>query len=120
MRIMVVEDHRDTRQVLARLLEHWGFEVVTAEDLESSLSFLDVGRFGAIVSDIALPDGTGYALIKEAKQREHDLLGVAVSAYASPNDVSVGRLAGFDHYLTKPVDCHQLRSILEQRTQTVS
>jgi hypothetical protein len=60
MRILVVEDHEDTRQVLMRLLQHWGFTVITARTLQSGLRFLQTERFDAIVSDIALPDGTGY------------------------------------------------------------
>jgi DNA-binding response OmpR family regulator len=112
MRILVVEDHDDTRQVLMRLLQHWGFDVAVAQTLENGLRFLQTERFDAIVSDIALPDGTGYALVSEAKRRWKEVLAIALSGHSSPSDLNIGRLSGFDYYLTKPCDCHELRSIL--------
>lgn len=115
MRVLLVEDHRDTREVLARLLEHWGFDVVPVENLQKGLGSLEQGTFEAVVSDISLPDGEGYDLIKEAKRREKSILGVALSAHASEVDRQRGEMAGFDRYLTKPFDGWELRSILEER-----
>jgi DNA-binding response OmpR family regulator len=115
MRVLLVEDHRDTREVLARLLEHWGFDVVPVENLEKGLGTLEKESFGAVVSDISLPDGEGYTLIEEAKRREKSILGIALSAHASALDMERGKEAGFDRYLTKPFDGWELRSILEER-----
>ena len=115
MRVLLVEDHQDTREVLARLLEHWGFDVVPVENLQKGLGSLEEGMFEAVVSDISLPDGEGYELIKEAKRREQSILGVALSAHASEVDRQRGEMAGFDRYLTKPFDGWELRSILEER-----
>jgi CheY-like chemotaxis protein len=112
MSVLLVEDHQVSREILARFLEHWGFDVVTAESLQKGLGALEEMRFDAIISDIALPDGSGYALISDAKQRDKDVVGIALSGYASPGDVNIGRLAGFDYHLTKPCDCERLRSIL--------
>lgn len=116
MRVLLVEDHRDTREVLARLLKHWGFDVVPAENLQKGLGSLDKGSFGAVVSDISLPDGEGYTLIEEAKRREQGILGIALSAHSSEADRQRGKAAGFDRYLTKPFDGWELRSILEERS----
>ena len=115
MRVLLVEDHQDTREVLARLLEHWGFDVVPVENLEKGLGTLEKESFGAVVSDISLPDGEGYTLIEEAKRREQSILGIALSAHASELDMERGKEAGFDRYLTKPFDGWELRSILEER-----
>ena len=116
MRVLLVEDHDDTRRVLTRLLRHWGFDVVPVENLSNGLGLLEHETFEAVVSDIALPDGTGYALIKEAKRRSAGILGVALSAYGSELDIHLGREAGFDRHLTKPFDGHELRSLLEERS----
>jgi CheY-like chemotaxis protein len=110
-RVLVVEDHGDSREVLARLLRHWGAEVVTAVNLASALDLLDT-TFDAIIADIGLPDGSGYAVINEAKRRHKNVLGIALSGYASPIDVDIGKMAGFDHHLTKPFDCEEIRSLL--------
>ena len=112
MHILLVEDHDDTRRVLARLLEHWGFSVSSTDTLQGGLQMLKEQPIDAIVSDIALPDGTGYALVSEAKRQHEDLIAVAVSGYNSANDVRIGRMSGFDYHLSKPFDCQLLRSIL--------
>jgi hypothetical protein len=113
MRILLVEDHQDTRQVLTRLLTHWGFDVAVAETLQAGLDQLKSEDFDAILSDIALPDGTGYALVSEARRRGIDVLAIALSAYSYPDEVQIAKLTGFDHHLTKPYDSQQLRSLLE-------
>ena len=115
MRILIVEDHEHTRHVLKRLLQRWGFDVASAPTLQNGLSFLEAEPFDAIVSDIALPDGTGYALVREAKRRWKHVLAIALSGYSLPGDINIARLSGFDYHLTKPVDCQQLRSILPAR-----
>jgi CheY-like chemotaxis protein len=115
MRILVVEDHQDTRQVLTRLLTHWGFDVAAAENLQSGLNCLDSEPIDVILSDIALPDGTGYALVSEARRRGKEVLAIALSGYSYPSEVQVSKLTGFDHHLSKPCDCQQLRSLLQDR-----
>jgi DNA-binding response OmpR family regulator len=114
MRILVLEDHEDTRDVLARFLERSGFEVAAAGTLKTGLKLLRSETFGAIISDIALPDGTGYALIHEARRSGIDVLAIALSAYSYPEDVLTAKLTGFDYHLKKPFDCGQLRSLLEK------
>ena len=115
MRILLVEDHQDTRQVLARLLTHWGFDVAPAENLKTGLAQLDGAPFDVILSDIGLPDGTGHALISEARRRGKNILSIALSGFGHPTEVQVAKLAGFDHHLSKPCDCQQLRMILEEK-----
>jgi two-component system, sensor histidine kinase len=114
LRILVVDDHPPAVQVLVRLLRQWGFDVAIAETLQNGLQLLDSAFFDIIVSDIALPDGTGYALVGEAKRRRKDVLAIAVSGYCSPADRKISRLAGFDYHLAKPCDCERLRSILDE------
>jgi CheY-like chemotaxis protein len=116
MRILLVEDHQGTRSALIRLLTRWGHDVSPAGDLESGLTLLEANPpVDAIVSDIALPDGTGYALVSEARRRGKQVLAVALSGYVYPSEVKIAKLTGFDHHLSKPCDCDYLRSILEQR-----
>lgn len=112
MRILVVEDHEDSRSVLSKLLQRWGLSVASAPTLAIGLKILERESFDAIVSDISLPDGTGYALVSEAKRRKKNLLAIALTGYNSPSDVKIGKLAGFDHHMGKPFDCQLLRSLL--------
>ena len=118
MRILVVEDHQDTRQVLVGLLTRWGYDVSPAESLTNGLNRLESEPpIDVIVSDIALPDGTGYALVSEARRKGKRVLAIALSGYAYPSDVRIAKLTGFDHHLSKPCDCSYLRTILEDRAR---
>ena len=118
MRVLVIEDHKDTREVLTGLLTRWGYIVASADTLKDGLHLLD-GQppVDVILSDIALPDGTGYALVAEARRRGHRALAIAISGYTYPTDVQIAKLTGFDHHLTKPCDCHYLRTILKDRAR---
>jgi hypothetical protein len=111
LQILVVEDHGDTRRVLTGLLGHFGHSISAADNVESALAFLRAKHFDAIVSDLALPDGSGCDVIREAKRRQQ-LTGVALTASVEDDDIARGRDAGFDYHLTKPIDFAQLRDVL--------
>src|SRR5207244_1425652 len=113
LRILVVEDHADTLEALSRLLDHFGHEISTAEDAQSAREMINSKEFDVILCDIALPDGNGYDIIAEAK-RKRPLKAVALSGFAARDDIERGRKAGFDFHLTKPVDFHELGSVLGQ------
>ncbi len=100
---------------MARLLHRWGFEVESADTLHDGLEHVEKEPFDVILSDIALPDGTGYALISEVRRRGTDVMAIALSGYDYPEDVKIAKLTGFDHHLTKPCDCRALRALLEER-----
>ncbi len=119
LRILVVEDHGDTRRTLARLLSHFGHQISAADSKQSALEMIAAKRFDVVLSDIALPDGSGYDVISQAK-REQTVSGVALTGFDRDEDVQRGKKAGFDFYLSKPVDFHQLRTVLGQiGSQTV-
>jgi CheY-like chemotaxis protein len=113
LRILVVEDHGDTRQVLSRLLTHFGHEISVADCTQSALAIVQSKQFDVVLSDIDLPDGTGYDVISHAKQKQR-VKGVALTGLDKAEDIERGKKAGFDFYLTKPVDFHELRSVLAE------
>jgi CheY-like chemotaxis protein len=113
LRILVVEDHADTLRVLARLLDHFGHKISTADSTRSALQFLQSKDFDVVVSDIALPDGTGYDVASRAKQKQR-VKAVALSAFDGEEDVRRGKEAGFDFHLSKPIDFQELRTVLDQ------
>src|ERR1700736_3103962 len=87
MQVLIVEDNPDSRETLERYLTRRDYDVATAGDLRTGIDFLDKERFDAIISDIALPDGTGYMLINEARHRGIRALSVAISGYPYPSNV---------------------------------
>ena len=114
MHVLVVEDHQDSREQLQRWLTRRDYDVATAGDLQTAIDFLEKEPFDAIIADISLPDGTGYALISEARRRGIRALGIAVSGYPYPPDVDEAGATGFHYHLTKPVDCDHLCSLLKE------
>lgn len=112
MHILLVEDHADTRSSLAKLLDRCGYEVAAAETVHDALLLLENLRFDVLLSDIGLPDGNGLQLVEEAKRRQTFSKTVALTAWDTDEDRERGRRAGFDHYLTKPLDFNVLRGVL--------
>ena len=113
LRILVVEDHADTLRVLARLLDHFGHKISVADSTQSALQFLQSNVFDVILSDIGLPDGSGYEVVSQAKQKQA-VKAVALTGFDREEDIRRGKEAGFDFHLSKPVDFHELRTVLSQ------
>jgi CheY-like chemotaxis protein len=113
LRILVVEDHGDTLQALSRLLSHFGHEISLADDAQNARAMINSKEFDVVLCDIALPDGSGYDVVTHAK-RKGPVTAVALSGFAATDDIERGRRAGFDFHLAKPVDFHELRSVLGQ------
>jgi CheY-like chemotaxis protein len=115
MRVLIVEDHSHSREQLERCLTQRDYDVTTAGDLRTAIDLLNTQQFDAIIADIALPDGTGYALISEVRRRGIHALSIAVSGYPYPSDVDEPGATGFHYHLSKPVDCDHICSLLKER-----
>ncbi len=113
LRILVVEDHGDTRQTLSRLLSHFGHQISVADNTQSALAIMESQKFDVVLSDIGLPDGSGYDVISKAKQKQ-PVKAVAITGFGTDEDVRRGKEAGFDFHLIKPIDFHELRNVLDQ------
>ena len=112
LQILLVDDHRDTRDVLSRLLRRFGHEVTTTDSVKGALQLLDSREFDTLISDIGLPDDTGYNLVREAKRRQ-PLRAIALSGFGMEADIQRSLEAGFDYHVTKPVDLNRLRLLLD-------
>ncbi len=113
LRLLVVEDHRATRDVLKRLLIRAGHHVVAAESVATALAAAGSEQFDAVISDLGLPDGTGAGLMEELREK-YGLRGIALSGYGMEKDTERSREAGFIAHLVKPVDFNELRRTLEK------
>jgi PAS domain S-box-containing protein len=113
LRLLLVDDHADTRGILSRLLTKCGHEVVTADSAQNALTILDGRQFDALISDIGLPGTSGYELMREVVRRR-PLKGIALSGLGMDEDVQRSKDAGFDYHLTKPIHFQDLRWILEK------
>ncbi len=113
LRLLVVEDHEHTLEVLSRLLRRAGHGVVTASTVAAAKAAAATQTFDLLVSDIGLPDGTGNELM-EHLHTTYGLRGLALTGYGMEEDERRAQQAGFVAHLTKPVDFAQLRRTLDQ------
>ena len=113
LRILLIEDHSDTRQTLSRLLTHFGHQISVADNTQSALEIVQSQKFDVVLSDIGLPDGSGYDVISQVK-RKQPVKAVAITGFGTDEDVRRGKEAGFDFHLIKPIDVHELRNVLDQ------
>ena len=108
VRVLVVEDHHDTAELMRTVLDRQGAEVRVVPSLGGALEALD-RDVHVLVSDIAMPDGTGYELVSRlrARERAHGqpaLPAVAVTAFAGDDDRQRAAAAGFQHFAAKPIE----------------
>lgn len=111
LRLLIVEDHRDTAELLSNLLEMRGHEVAIAESVKDALRLAGEKSFDLVVSDVGLPDATGYDLMRELRARM-PIRGIAISGWGRPEDIARSREAGFSEHLTKPVGLQRLEQAI--------
>ena len=112
LRLLVVEDHEVTLAVLARLLRRGGHHVTPACSVGEGLALAASGTFDLVISDLGLPDGTGFELMGKLRAA-YGLRGIALSGYGMDDDLRRSHEAGFQAHLTKPIDFAQLERALE-------
>lgn len=108
-RVLLVDDHADTRDLLARLLSR-RYEVITAECYDSALACAANTTPDIVVSDVGLPGRDGLALMRELRRR-FGIPGIAVTGYPLESD-AVFRDAGFVKWLRKPIQFDELLAAL--------
>jgi CheY-like chemotaxis protein len=111
-RIMVVEDHKDTRDVLGRLLQSWGYSVKVCETGQEALAEAPAFQPEVILLDLGLPLLDGYQVAEQLEPYGEKPVLIALSGYGQQVDVDHCRQVGFDMHLLKPVDASVLRDAL--------
>jgi len=112
LRILLLEDHADTRLVMRRLLMSFGCQVTDVGTVREAMDLVDRERFDLLVSDIGLPDGSGTEVMRLLRQR-HGTRGIALSGFGQPDDLRRSQEAGFATHLTKPVNFKTLQEVIQ-------
>jgi CheY-like chemotaxis protein len=113
--VLVVDDEADARRVLALVLERVGAVVTTADSARGAIEALAKARPDVLVSDLGMPDQDGFDLIRQLRGDGHNarhLPAVALTAFVQKDHAQLALLAGFQVHLPKPVDAHQLTSVI--------
>lgn len=112
LRVLVVEDDTDTREVITVMLEESGALVTTVETVEAALGALETATPDVLMSDLSMPERDGYDLIRSVRAldpaRGGRVPAIALTAYARSEDRERVISAGYQRYLSKPIDLEEL------------
>jgi CheY-like chemotaxis protein len=107
LRVLVIDDEADTRELLTMVLTQSGAEVRASSSARDALGIVDQWKPDVLVSEIGMPGEDGYDLIREVRAREAERAGttpaLALTGYASADDAVRAREAGYQTHMTKPV-----------------
>jgi PAS domain S-box-containing protein len=117
LHILLVEDHGDTAEAMAALLEVLGHRVTVAGTVAAALAAAEGNELDLVVSDLGLPDGHGHDLMRDLSRR-HGLRGIALSGYGMEEDVAKSHESGFALHITKPVNLDTLRAAIRRIAAT--
>jgi signal transduction histidine kinase/CheY-like chemotaxis protein len=108
VKILIVDDERDSREMVTRLLGDYGAVVTAASSAKEALDRIGVDKPAVVVSDIGMPEEDGYAFMRRLRSLNPEMGGetpaVALTAYARQEDRDRCILAGFQGHLAKPVE----------------
>jgi signal transduction histidine kinase len=111
-RVLLVDDHHDTCISMKRMLERRGYEITVAHSADQAVEKVRTQDFDLLISDIGLPDRSGYELMREVRLNKN-LPGIALSGFGTEQDVNQARAAGFSEHLTKPINFERLEKTIQ-------
>ena len=113
LRILLVDDHQDTCAALEKLLVRRGHLVAATHNVRSAMEAAVRNRFDLLISDIALPDGSGMELMMQLHAISK-MPGIAISGFGNYGDIEKSLKAGFSEHLIKPVKLEKLEAAMER------
>ena len=122
MKVLVVEDDRDSRELLGWLLQKLGYQVVSAANGKEAWDAFRKGRFRLVISDVLMPEIDGLELcrrIRMHKQSKYTYI-IMITALIGKKDYLEGMDAGADDFVTKPFDPDELKARLRVAERIIS
>lgn len=119
LRIFIVENHADTLECFALYLREMGHTVDDAASVAEALEKIPQSQCDVLLSDIGLPDGTGWDLLQKL-QLPQPVYAIAMSGFGMSADKTRSKAVGFRHHLLKPVDPTDLDQLLEEAAAEIT
>jgi two-component system response regulator PilR (NtrC family) len=116
-RILVADDERSMRELLAIVLRREGYEVLLAENGRAAIETLEREPVDVLISDIKMPDLSGVDVLRAAKRIDQDILGIMVTAFASTETAVEAMRLGACDYLSKPFDLDLLKMKVREKIE---
>jgi len=109
-KILIVEDNQDSRELVVKVLKNKGYQTIEAADGEEALEKVAAGKPDLILLEISIPKLDGYEVAKRLKSQEEfrDIPIVALTAHAMKGDREKVIVAGFEGYISKPINVREL------------
>jgi two-component system, NtrC family, response regulator PilR len=117
-RILVVDDERSMRELLAIVLRREGYEVLLAESGRAAIEALERETVDLLISDIKMPDLSGVDVLRAAKRIDQDILGIMITAFASTETAVEAMRLGACDYLSKPFDVDLLKMKVREKIES--
>jgi CheY-like chemotaxis protein len=123
IRVLIVDDEEDARELLAAALEQMGAAPRAVGSVDEALKAIERDRPDVVVSDIAMPGQDGYALARRLRAREAErsvpdhVAMIAVTAYATSEDERRAINAGYDQHVAKPIEASRLAASIVELVQ---
>ncbi|NJL22417.1 MAG: response regulator [Leptolyngbyaceae cyanobacterium SM1_3_5] len=121
LRVLVVDNNLDSRELLAFVLEQQGAEVATATCVDEAIAIVKQQKPDILLSEIALPEKDGYALVHQvrdlAEQQPSPILAIATTGRAGLDDRLLSLQAGFQAHVAKPIDFDALTALVLEMTR---
>ena len=118
-RLLLVDDHVDTCTGMKMMLERRGYDISVAHSADQAVEKARSEHFDLLISDIGLPDRSGYELMSELR-KTNSLTGIALSGFGAEADVVQAKDAGFSEHLTKPINFERLEQAIRRLLESKS
>jgi len=116
LKVLVVDDEADTRELIGEVLKECGSEVIITRSAAEALAAIEQYKPDILISDLGMPDEDGYSLIEKIRalpsERGGDIPAAALTAYARAEDRMRVLRSGFQFHLPKPVDSAELVTVV--------
>ena len=116
-RVLVVDDERSMRELLAIVLRREGYEVLLADNGRAAVDLLERESVDVLISDINMPDMSGVDVLRAAKKVDQDILGIMITAFASTETAVEAMRLGACDYLSKPFDIDLLKMKVREKVE---
>jgi len=116
-RILVVDDERSMRELLAIVLRREGYDVLLADSGRAAIATLERESVDLLISDIKMPDLSGVDVLRAAKAIDQDILGIMITAFASTETAVEAMRLGACDYLSKPFDIDLLKMKVREKIE---
>ncbi|MCR4289937.1 MAG: sigma-54 dependent transcriptional regulator [Candidatus Scalindua sp.] len=113
-RILLIDDDKNTANGLRKILLQDGYDTSCAYTGNEAISLIDTEHFDIVITDMKLPDISGFSIIEKVKKKDPDIPVIMITAFSSLQTAIDAMKKGADDYLTKPVNIEELELMLKK------